>query len=113
MQTPTLAILVERQLEIENFKPEDYWELRTKYRDIFFNSVSGKYKSEEEVSSIVASIKDIPLTIDDVQKKKGRETPPRLFDLTSLQVECNKRWGWTADETLKLIQSLYEKKVTT
>lgn len=113
VQTPTLAILVERQLEIENFKPEDYWELRTKYRDIFFNSVSGKYKSEEEVSSIVASIKDIPLTIDDVQKKKGREAPPRLFDLTSLQVECNKRWGWTADETLKLIQSLYEKKVTT
>lgn len=113
VQTPTLAILVERQLEIENFKPEDYWELRTKYRDIFFNSVSGKYKSEEEVSSIVASSKDIPLTIDDVQKKKGREAPPRLFDLTSLQVECNKRWGWTADETLKLIQSLYEKKVTT
>lgn len=113
VQTPTLAILVERQLEIENFKPEDYWELRTKYRDIFFNSVSGKYKSEEEVSAIVASIKDLPLTIDDVQKKKGREAPPRLFDLTSLQVECNKRWGWTADETLKLIQSLYEKKVTT
>ncbi len=113
VQTPTLAILVERQLEIENFKPEDYWELRTKYRDIFFSSVSGKYKSEEEVSAIVASIKDLPLTIDDVQKKKGREAPPRLFDLTSLQVECNKRWGWTADETLKLIQSLYEKKVTT
>ena len=108
VQTPTLAILVDRQLEIENFKPEDYWELRTKYRDIFFSSVSGKYKSEEEVSAIVASIKDIPLTIDDVQKKKGREAPPRLFDLTSLQVECNKRWGWTADETLKLIQSLYE-----
>lgn len=113
VQTPTLAIVVERQLEIENFKPEDYWEVRTEYRGAMFNSVAGKYKSEEAATKVMDSISSLPLTITDVQNKKGREAPPRLFDLTSLQVECNKRWGWTADETLKLIQSLYEKKVTT
>ncbi len=113
VQTPTLAIVVNRQLEIENFKPENYWEVRTVYRDTTFSSSTGKYKSEDEASKVIESISGIPLVITDVQKKKGKEAPPRLFDLTSLQVECNKRWGWTADATLKLIQSLYEKKVTT
>ncbi len=113
VQTPTLSIVVDRQFEIENFIPEDYWEVKTEYRGVFFNSVAGKYKTEEAASKIMETISTLPLTITDIQSKKGREAPPRLFDLTSLQVECNKRWGWTADETLKLIQSLYEKKVTT
>lgn len=113
VQTPTLALVVNRQLEIANFKPEDYWEIKTLYRDVMFNSVLGRYSSVEAAQEVMESIKGLPLEITDLQKKKGREAPPRLFDLTTLQVECNKRWGWTADETLKLIQSLYEKKVTT
>ena len=112
VQTPTLAIVVGRQLEIDNFRPEDFWELRTVYREATFNCVDGRYKTEQEASEALKAIEGEPLTIKDVQKKQGRESP-RLFDLTSLQVECNKRWGWTADESLKLIQSLYEKKVTT
>lgn len=113
VQTPTLALIVQRHFEIENFKPEDYWELRTLYRGAVFNATSGKFKSPEEAQSTLEAIKSYPMVIKDVQKKKGKEAPPRLFDLTSLQVECNKKWGWTADETLRLIQSLYEKKVTT
>lgn len=113
VQTPTLAIVVQRQHEIDNFKPEDYWEIRTEYRETPFSATAGKYKSEPEAEAAMQAIVGKPLTITDVQEKKGRESAPRLFDLTSLQVECNKRWGWTADESLKLIQSLYEKKVTT
>lgn len=113
VQTPTLALIVQRQHEIVNFVPEDYWELKTLYRNVAFNVVSGKYKKEEDAQEALAKIVGLPLTITDVSEKKGKEAPPRLFDLTSLQVECNKKWGWTADETLKLIQSLYEKKVTT
>ena len=113
VQTPTLALIVQRQQEIVNFVPEDYWELKTQYRNVTFNVASGKYKKEEEAQDALAKIVGVPLTITDVSEKKGREAPLRLFDLTSLQVECNKKWGWTADETLKLIQSLYEKKVTT
>lgn len=113
VQTPTLALIVNRHHEIANFKPEDYWELKTVYRDATFNSTAGRYKNIEEAQQAITAIEGQPFTITDVADKKGREAPPRLFDLTSLQVECNKRWGWTADETLKLIQSLYEKKVTT
>lgn len=113
VQTPTLALIVQRQLEIQNFKPEDFWELKTLYRTVTFNSTSGRFKSEAEANAALQEISGQPLTVTDVQRKKGKEAPPRLFDLTSLQVECNKKWGWSADETLKLIQTLYEKKVTT
>ena len=113
VQTPTLALIVNRHHEITNFKPEDYWELKTVYRDATFNATSGKFKSEAEATAAIESIISSPLTITDVKEKAGKEAPPRLFDLTSLQVECNKKWGWTADETLRHIQSLYEKKVTT
>lgn len=113
VQTPTLALIVQRHFEIENFKPEDYWELKTLYRGVIFNAISGKFSTPEDAETTLETIKTHPMVIKDVQKKKGKEAPPRLFDLTSLQVECNKKWGWTADETLRLIQSLYEKKVTT
>ena len=113
VQTPTLALVVQRQLEIDNFKPEDFWEIKTEYRNVPFNSTSGRFKSEDEANKAMESIVGRIFTVTDVQEKKGKESAPRLFDLTSLQVECNKRWGWSADESLKLIQSLYEKKVTT
>lgn len=113
VQTPTLALIVQRHKEIANFTPEDFWELKTVYRSTLFSSTLGRFKNEAEASAMATKIKDSLFTIIDVQQKKGKETPPRLFDLTSLQVEANKRWGWSAEETLKLIQSLYEKKVTT
>lgn len=113
VQTPTLALIVARQKEIDNFKPEDYWEIRTIYRDVTFNSTKGKYKTEEEADFAIAAIKDLPFEIVSYTTKKGKEAPPRLFDLTSLQVECDKRYGYSADMTLRLIQSLYEKKFTT
>jgi len=113
VQTPTLALVVQRQLEIDNFVPEDYWEIKTDYRQATFNAVAGKYKTAEVAQADIDAITGYPLVVKDVQEKKGKESAPRLFDLTSLQVECNKRWGWSADESLKLIQSLYEKKVTT
>lgn len=113
VQTPTLALIVQRHFEIANFKPEDYWELKTVYKDALFNATKGRFNTPESAQASLEKIKDLPFTVTDVQEKKGREAPPRLFDLTSLQVECNKKFGWTADETLKLIQSLYEKKVTT
>ena len=113
VQTPTLAMIVARQREIDNFVPENYWELKTKYRGVTFNSTRGRFKTEGEASDIVNKIKELPLTVTSVETKKGREAPPRLFDLTSLQVECNKKFGMSADDSLKTIQSLYEKKVTT
>lgn len=113
VQTPTLALVVQRHHEIANFKPEDFWELKTLYRGATFNATSGRFKKEEEAQAALEKIRPLPLTVTSIEEKKGKEAPPRLFDLTSLQVECNKQWGWTADETLKLIQSLYEKKVTT
>lgn len=113
VQTPTLAMLVQRHREIADFKPEDFWELKTLYKGVTFNATAGRFKSEESASEAAARISASPFVITDVTEKKGKEAPPRLFDLTSLQVECNKKWGWSADETLKLIQILYEKKVTT
>ncbi|MDE7388135.1 MAG: DNA topoisomerase III, partial [Muribaculaceae bacterium] len=113
VQTPTLALIVKRHLEIAHFTPQDYWELKTVYRDATFSATKGRFESEQEGADALARISDVPLRVTSVSKKAGREAPPRLFDLTSLQVECNKRFGWTADRTLQLIQSLYEKKVTT
>lgn len=113
VQTPTLALVVNRQKEIENFVPETYWELKTLYRDVLFSATGKSFKTEEEGKKVIEEIRQIPLEITDVSCKKGKEAPPRLFDLTSLQVECNRKFGLSADETLKTIQSLYEKKVTT
>lgn len=119
VQTPTLALIVKRQQEIEHFVPRTYWELKTLYRDTLFSAQLHAEEDEYAITSLeqgqklVDSIKDLPLEITSVEKKKGMEYAPRLFDLTSLQVECNKRYGMTADDTLKVIQSLYEKHVTT
>lgn len=113
VQTPTLALVVNRQLEIDNFKPEPYWELKTVYRDVLFSATKGKFATQEEGALLLGKIADAPFTVTDITTKKGKEAPPRLFDLTSLQVECNKKYSFSADETLKLIQSLYEKKITT
>ena len=113
VQTPTLALIVNRQLEIENFKPEPYWELKTVYRETTFSATKGKFTSKEEGLEFLETVKQSDFVVTDVSAKKGVEYAPRLFDLTSLQVECNKKFAYSADETLKLIQSLYEKKVTT
>ena len=119
VQTPTLALIVKRQQEIEHFVPRTYWELKTLYRDTLFSAQLPAEEDEYPITSLeqgqklVDSITDLPLEITSVEKKKGMEYAPRLFDLTSLQVECNKRYGMTADDTLKVIQSLYEKHVTT
>ncbi len=113
VQTPTLALIVNRFLEIENFVPEPYWELKTVYKEVTFNSTKGKFSSKEEGSKALEEIKDKPFEVTDFSRKPGKEAPPRLFDLTSLQVECNKKFALSADETLKGIQSLYEKKLTT
>lgn len=113
VQTPTLALIVKRQQEIENFKPEPYWELKTVYRETTFSATKGKFTSKEEGYEFLEKVKNADFAVTDISTKKGTEFPPRLFDLTSLQVECNKKFGYSADETLRLIQSLYEKKVTT
>ena len=113
VQTPTLSLIVNRQKEIDNFKPEPYWVLATIYRDTQFTATKGKFTSKEEGEKAFSIIEGRPFTVTDVQKKKGTEAPPRLFDLTSLQVECNKRFAYSAETTLNLIQSLYEKKITT
>lgn len=113
VQTPTLALVVRRQQEIENFKPSDYWELKTLYRDTLFSASVKNFDKEEKGEEAVSRLKDYPLTVTEVTKKNGKEAPPRLFDLTSLQVECNRKLNLGAEETLRTIQSLYEKKVTT
>lgn len=113
VQTPTLAMIVNRQREIERFVPKDYWELKTKYREIEFSSKRKGFEKVEDGEKILNAIKQLPFTITDTQDKKGTEAPPRLPDLTSLQVECNRKFGFSADLTLKLIQTLYERKVTT
>ena len=136
VQTPTLALIVRRQQEIENFVPTTYWVLTTLYRDTVFNVVMEEeekedsqtekqeqaktkektpkgFKTREEGEAVLEKIKDLPFTVSKIEKKKGKEAPPRLFDLTSLQVECNRKFGYSADQTLQLVQSLYEKKVST
>lgn len=117
VQTPTLALIVKRQQEIEQFQPQPYWVLSTIYRDTVFTAIMKEgdrgFATQEEGEAALASISDAPFTVTEVQEKKGTEAAPRLFDLTSLQVECNKRFGFSADTTLQLIQSLYEKKLTT
>ena len=119
VQTPTLALVVKRQAEIEHFVPKTYWELKTKYRDTLFSAQipveDGEYAitSEGQGNALVDSIKDLPLTITSVEKKKALEYAPKLYDLTSLQVDCNKKFSFSAEQTLQLIQSLYEKRVTT
>lgn len=113
VQTPTLALIVKRHLEIENFVPQPYWELKTVYRETTFSVTEGKYDSEEKGREALEKITGEPFTVTDVSAKKGTELPPRLYDLTSLQVDCNKKFGLSADITLQTIQSLYEKKVTT
>ena len=113
VQTPTLALIVNRYNEIKNFIPEPYWELKTLYRDVTFSSTKGKYKSENEAREALKQIEGHEFEVTSVTEKKGTESAPKLFDLTSLQVECNKKFSFSADETLKLIQSLYEKKLTT
>ena len=117
VQTPTLALIVNRQHEIDNFQPETYWVLTTLYRETTFTAVMEEgdrgFKSQEEGQKALDAIRDLPFTVTSVEKKAGKEAAPRLFDLTSLQVECNKKFGYSADLTLQLIQSLYEKKVAT
>lgn len=113
VQTPTLALIVNRYWEIKNFKPEAYWVLSTIYRDTVFTATKGKYGSVEEGQKDLQAIQGKDFTVTDISQKEGKEAPPRLFDLTSLQVECNKKYGFSADQTLQTIQSLYEKKYTT
>ncbi len=112
VQTPTLAMIVKRHFEIKNFKPEKYWILSTLYRGVVFNSTKGKIKDLKDFNGL-EEIKGKDFTVDSIEQKAGTEAPPRLFDLTSLQVECNKKYSFSADDTLKHIQSLYEKKLTT
>ena len=113
VQTPTLALIVNRYHEIANFKPEAYWVLSTVYRDTTFTATKGKYGVVEDGQKDLQSIEGKDFTVTEIETKKGKEAQPRLYDLTSLQVECNKRYGFSADQTLQTIQSLYEKKYTT
>lgn len=113
VQTPTLALIVNRQKEIDSFEPEPYWVLSTIYRDTLFTATKGKFTTKEEGEQAFATIADKPFEVMSVSKKNGNEAPPRLFDLTSLQVECNRKFSYSAETTLNLIQSLYERKLTT
>lgn len=111
VQTPTLALIVNRYKEIENFVPVPYWELKTKYRDVVFSSTKGRFKTKEEAQKVLEEIKKHEFEIISSTKKKGKEQPPKLFDLTSLQVECNRKYDFSADDTLKHVQNLYERKL--
>lgn len=115
VQTPTLAMIVKRQLEINDFKPAVFFELKTKYRDVIFNATRDRFLEKEKTTAeaILASIQQDPFTVTSIDAKKAKESAPRLFDLTSLQVDCNKKFGYSADDTLKIIQNLYEKKLVT
>ena len=113
VQTPTLALIVERQIQIDNFVSETYYELKTTYRDVVFSSTKGKFNSKEEGEGILKEIETEEFEIEAFAQKEGKEQPPRLFDLTTLQVDCNRKFGFSAEETLNLIQNLYEQKLTT
>jgi len=113
VQTPTLALIVNRQKEIDNFTPQTYWELKTIYREISFTATRGRFDKKEEGVEFLDKIKSEPFEIVSVEKKSGKEQPPRLYDLTSLQVDCNRKLNLSAEDTLRIIQSLYEKKLTT
>ena len=113
VQTPTLALIVNRYQEIQNFRPEAYWVLSTVYRDTTFTATKGKYGSVEDGQKDLQSVEGKEFTVTGIDTKKGKEAPPRLYDLTSLQVECNKKYNMSAEQTLQTIQSLYEKKYTT
>ena len=113
VQTPTLALIVNRQKEIDNFKPEPYWVLATVYRDTTFTATKGKFTSKEEGEEAFATIEGKPFEVTKVEKKEGKEQPPQLYDLTTLQVDCNRKYGYSAEMTLNLIQALYERKFTT
>ena len=113
VQTPTLALIVKRHWEIANFQPQQYWEIKTSYRDTTFNATKGRFMVQEDAEAALHEIEGKPFSIVEVLKKQGKEQQPRLYDLTSLQVDCNRKFGYSADDTLKYIQSLYEKKLTT
>ena len=113
VQTPTLALIVNRQKEIDNFKPEPYWILSTTYRDTVFLATKGKFTAKEEGEQFLQTITGKPFTVTSVQKKNGSESPRPLYDLTSLQVDCNRKFGMSAEQTLNIIQTLYEHKLTT
>ena len=113
VQTPTLALIVNRQKEIDNFKPEPYWVLATVYRDTTFTATKGKFTKKEKGEEAFKTIEGKPFTVTKVEKKEGKEQPPQLYDLTSLQVDCNRKFGFSAEMTLNIIQSLYEHKFTT
>ena len=113
VQTPTLALIVQRDNEINNFRPEPYWVLQTKYKRVLFTSTKGKFSTKSEVEKVYESVLNKPFTVTDITKKQGSEACKQLYDLTALQVDCNKKYGLSADLTLKTIQSLYEKKLTT
>jgi len=113
VQTPTLALIVRRYEEIQNFVSKPFWEIKTNYRGVIFNSTSGRFETAEEAAKIIEEIKAKEFEIVSFEKKKGNEAPPKLFDLTALQVECNKKYSFTAEDTLKYVQNLYEKKMVT
>lgn len=113
VQTPTLALIVNRQKEIDNFKPEPYWVLSTIYRETLFTATKGKFTSKEEGEKSFEMIQGKPFTVTKVEKKNGKEQPKQLYDLTSLQVDCNRKYGMSAEMTLNTIQALYERKFTT
>ena len=113
VQTPTLAMIVNRQNEIDNFVPQPYWVLTTNYRGAVFTATGGNYSDEDKAREALAKIMGRDFTVDGITRKEGKEAPPRLFDLTSLQVECNRKFSFSAEKTLQIAQSLYEKHVTT
>jgi DNA topoisomerase-3 len=113
VQTPTLAMVVDRWKQIENFKPQPYWELQTLYRETLFSYEEGRFLKKEDGEFLANKVKESDFEIVSIEKKKGNEFAPKLFDLTGLQVYCNTKFGFSADETLKIVQTLYEQKVVT